>query len=256
MGDRRETRSGEVAALSLGLDLGLSLIDTAEMYGDGEAEAIVGDAIAKRRDEVFLVDKVLPDRASYEGTLRAAESSLRRLRTDRIDLYLLHWRGRHPLADTYRAFERLRTEGKILHFGVSNFDLDDIEESERAPGGRGVAANQILYNLVRRGPERRLLPVCRERSIVAMAYSPLEQARLSFGGALAVVARRHGRTPSQIAIAWTLRDPGVTAIVKATDPEHVRENAAAHEIRLEVEDLAELDRAFPRPESDVPLECL
>lgn len=254
MGADPRRRRGEAAALRLGLDLGMTLVDTAEMYAEGGAEEVVADAIAGRREEVFLVTKVLPQNASREGTLRAAERSLRRLRTDRIDLYLLHWEGAHPLEETFAAFDRLRREGKILHHGVSNFDTADMERAEALPGGAAVASNQVLYNLTRRGIERRLLPWCVERGIVVMAYTPLESGRLARGEALWRVARRRGATPAQVALAWTLRLPGVAAIPKAATAAHVRENAAAADLRLDREDLADLDAAHPAPDRDVPLE--
>ncbi len=256
MGESRRRRGAEVAALRLGLDLGLTLIDTAEMYGSGGAEEVVAEAIEGRRDEVFLVSKVLPQNASRDGTIRAAEASLRRLRTDRIDLYLLHWPGPHPLAGTLEAFRRLVEQGKIGAYGVSNFDLDELERAERLPGGDALQVNQVLYNLTRRGIERRVLPWCEQRGVAIMAYSPFEQARLADRTALREVAGRHGATPYQVALAWTLTRPGVVSIPKATDPGHVRENAAALGIRLDEDDLARLDRDFPPPDEDVPLETL
>jgi len=256
MGESRARRAEEVAALRLGIDLGMTLIDTAEMYAAGGAEEVVGEAIAGRRDDVFLVSKVLPDNASRAGTLRAAERSLERLRTDRIDLYLLHWPGSHPLRGTLAAFERLVEQGKILHYGVSNFDSDELSAAELLPGGPAIGANQVLYNLERRGAERRLFPWCRERDVAIMAYSPLEQGRLSERGALERVAARHGVTPTQVAVAWTLRLPQVVSIPKAGRREHVRQNAAAAEIELTADDLAELDRDYPAPSRDVPLETL
>ena len=254
MGVDSRARRAEAAALRTGIDFGMTLIDTAEMYADGGAEEVVGDAIAGRRDDVFLVTKVLPENASRAGTLQAAERSLRRLRTDRIDLYLLHWESAHPLEETLAAFVRLREEGKVLHYGVSNFDAADMERAAALPGGIGIASNQVLYNLRRRGIERRLLPWCVERGIVVMAYSPFDGGRLSLGGAVESVARRHGATPAQAALAWTLRLPGVVTIPKASSLEHVRENAGAEGIRLSVDDLAELDSAFPAPAGEVPLE--
>ncbi len=256
MGESRARRAREVAALRLGLDLGMTLIDTAEMYADGGAERVVAEAIAGRRDEVFLVSKVLPQNASRLGTPRAAEASLRRLGTDRLDLYLLHWAGPHPLGDTLEAFERLREKGKIRFYGVSNFDLHELEAAERLPGGAGVQANQVLYNLGRRGIERGVLPCCRKREVAVMAYSPFEQARLGERPALRRVARRHGVAPYQVALAWTLRLPELVSIPKASDPEHVRQNAAAGGLALSDEDLALLDGDFPPPERDVPLETL
>jgi diketogulonate reductase-like aldo/keto reductase len=223
------------------------LIDTAEMYGDGGAEEVVAAAIAGRRDSVYLVSKVLPQNASREGTLRAAEGSLRRLRTDWIDLYLLHWEGNHPLEETYAAFERLVEQGKIRRYGLSNFDLPELARSETLRGGAGVVANQILYNLTRRGVEPGLLPWCAEHGMLVMAYSPLEQGRLGSQQALDALARRHGCTPQQIALAWTIRNDGVMAIPKAAGADHVRQNAAAADLTLTREDLDALDAAFPRP---------
>ncbi len=254
MGEDPRRRADEVAALSLGLDLGMNLIDTAEMYADGGAEKITAEAIQGRRDEVVLVSKVLPQNASLAGTLRAAEASLERLRTDRIDLYLLHWSGSHPLEGTLEAFERLVEQGKILHYGVSNFDPTEMERAEELPGGSAIASNQVLYSIEKRGIEFRLLPWCREKKIAVMAYCPLVKGRLCADQTLEAVAGRHGRTPYQIALAWTLRDGGVVAVPKASNPDHVRENAAVGKIRLTPEDLAELDGAFPPPSKEVPLD--
>ncbi len=251
MGESPASRKAEIAALRLGLDLGLYMIDTAEMYADGGAEEVVAEAIEGRRDEVFLVSKVLPDNASREGTVRAAEAGLRRLRTDRLDLYLLHWPGSHPLADTYEAFERLVEAGKIRHFGVSNFDVSDMEHSETLAAGARVTANQVLYNLGRRGIEDRLVPWCRGREIPIMAYTPLEPAP---NRALNEVAARHGVSTQRIALAWTIREPGVVTIPKASRPEHVRDNAAAADIRLTARDLEQLDAAYPAPPPGHPLE--
>ncbi len=256
MGEKRSARRGEVAALRLGLDLGMTLIDTAEMYADGGTEEVVGEAIRGRRDRVFLVSKVLPKNATLKGTVRAAERSLRRLGTDRIDLYLLHWEGSHPLAETLEAFTLLREAGKIVHYGLSNFDLDLMEEAESLPGGAAVAADQVLYHLGKRAPEGRLLPWCAERGVVLMAYSPLAQGRLLTRRALARVARRHGATPARVALAWTLRQPGVVSIPKASNPAHLRDNAAAVDLKLTPEDLAELEAAFPPPPPDEPLAML
>lgn len=244
MGEDRGRQAEEVAALRLGLDLGLTLIDTAEMYAEGGAEAVVAEAIAGRRDEAFLVSKVYPHNATRRGTARACEASLRRLRTDRLDLYLLHWRGAAPLAETVEAMERLRAAGHILRWGVSNLDVADMEEL----AADACATDQVLYNLEHRGVEFDLLPWCRARRMPVMAYSPVGQGgRLLRHPALASVARRHDATPAQVALAWTLRAPGVLAIPKAADPEHVRRNAAAAELALSDEDLAELDAAFPPP---------
>jgi diketogulonate reductase-like aldo/keto reductase len=250
-------RKAERAALELGLDLGLTLIDTAEMYADGAAEELVGEVIAGRRDEVYLVSKVLPTNASHAGTIAACERSLRRLATDRIDLYLLHWRGSTPLAETVEAFHELVEAGKIRYWGVSNFDVPDIEELFGVPEGQHVQIDQVLYNLTRRGIEMDLLPWCRARGIPVMAYSPIEQGRLLRDNpALSSVAERHGATPAQIALAWVLRLDGVNAIPKAGTPAHVEENRAALDLRLTGEDLAELDDAFPPPEEEQPLEML
>jgi len=250
MGESAATRGDEIDALRCGLDLGLTLIDTAEMYGDGGAETVVGQAIAGRRDEVLLVTKVMPDNASRRGTLRAAERSLKRLGTDHIDLYLLHWPGPHPLEQTFAAFEKLVEQGKILNYGVSNFDLKAMQGAASLPGGANIATNQILYNLTRRGIENRLLPWCHEQGVTVMAYSPFEQGMLPSSRALETIAERHACTPHQIALAWTLREPGTVAIPKAANLDHVRQNAAAASIRLDEQELAELDRAFPRPKVD------
>ncbi|WP_243338436.1 aldo/keto reductase [Anaeromyxobacter soli] len=257
MAEDPSLRATERAALELGLDLGLTLIDTAELYADGRAEELVGEVIAGRRDEVFLVSKVLPTNASRAGTIAACERSLRRLGTDRIDLYLLHWRGAFPLEETVLAFQELVEAGKIRHWGVSNLDVPDLEELSGVPGGSQVQADQVLYNLSRRGIELGLLPWCRARGIPVMAYSPYEQGRLlRDDAALAAVAERHGATPAQIALAWILRLDGVNAIPKAGTPAHVEENRAALDLRLTREDLAELDGAFPPPEEERPLEVL
>jgi diketogulonate reductase-like aldo/keto reductase len=255
MGEAAARRKDEIDALRLGLDLGMRLVDTAEMYGDGGAEEIVAEALDGRRDGVFLVSKVLPHHASYDGTIGACEASLRRLRTDRLDLYLLHWPGSHPLERTVEAFRRLRADGKILHWGVSNFDVDEMEALV-AIDAAGCSANQVLYNLERRGIERRLFPWCAARGIPVMAYSPLEQGRLRRAPALKRVADRHDASCEQIALAWTLRLEEVVAIPKAARPEHVRANVRAGDLILTEEDLEEIDRAYPAPERDVPLESL
>lgn len=256
IGERPAARSAEIAALRAGLDLGLSLIDTAEMYGDGAAESLVAEALAGRRDEAFIVSKVYPHNASARGAVAACERSLRRLRTDRIDLYLLHWRGSVPLSETVSAFERLQQDGKIRHWGVSNLDLADMRELWSVPGGSAVATNQLLYNLTRRGIEWDLLPWLRERGVPTMAYSPIEQARLLAEPGLQEFARRHGIKPAQAALAWLLRHDDVIAIPKASSPERVRENAGALELQLEPTRLAELDRLFSPPDGPTPLEML
>lgn len=254
MGEDAEARAAEVTALKLGLDLGMTLIDTAEMYGKGRAEEIVGEAIKGRRDKVFLVSKVLPEHASRESTVKRCEWSLQRLRTDWIDLYLLHWRGPHPLSETFEAFERLVEAGKIRHYGVSNFDLEDLRKLERVPNGSNGVTNQVMYSLARRGIEWSLLPWCAKNAIAVMAYSPLDQGGLVGNPALAAVAKRHKATPEAVAIAWTMREPFLVSIPKAVNPEHVQANAKALEIKLTDTDLAELDEAFPAPEGAVPLD--
>ncbi|MCW2236864.1 aldo/keto reductase [Azospirillum canadense] len=256
MGEDGREHTREVDALKLGLDLGMTLIDTAEMYADGGAEEVVADAIAGRRDEVFLVSKVLPQNASRRGTIAACERSLKRLRTDRIELYLLHWRGSPDFAETVEAFEALMRDGKIGQWGVSNLDLADMQELADVPGGAGVQTNQLLYNLTRRGIEHDLKPWLRQRGIPIMAYSPIEQGRMLRHAELRRVAERHGVTPAQVALAWLLRQDGVIPIPKASSPQHVRENRAALDLTLTAEDLADLDRAFPPPRGPRPLEML
>ncbi len=257
MGEKGGRRSDEAAALRLGIELGMTLLDTAEMYADGGAEEVVADAIAGQRDRVFVVSKVYPQNATSAGTAAACERSLRRLRTDRLDLYLLHWRGSTPLAETVAALERLRQEGKIRHWGVSNLDTDEMAELVALPGGAGCATDQVLYNLEARGPELDLLPWCAGRGMPAMAYSPVGQGGgLLTHPALREVAGRHDATPAQVAIAWTLRLSHVLSIPKASDLAHVRENAAAAAIRLTEDDLATLDAAFPPPRSKQPLQML
>jgi diketogulonate reductase-like aldo/keto reductase len=256
MAERPERRAQEIDALRWGLDLGMTLIDTAEMYAGGGAEALVAEAVAGRRSEVFLVSKVLPNHATRRGTVDACEASLGRLKTDRLDLYLLHWRGTTPLDETLEAFAALRTAGKIRHWGVSNFDIDDMAELAATPGGGDVATDQVLYNLTRRGIEFDLLPWCQERKLPVMAYSPIEQGRLAGNDAVRRVAKRQDATPAQVALAWVLRQNGVIAIPKAASFEHVRENRGALEIRLSAADLDELDEAFPPPTEPVPLEMI
>jgi len=255
MGESERSRAAEVAALRLGLDLGMTLVDTAEMYADGGAEEVVREAIEGRRDAVYLVSKVLPSNASRAGTIAACEASLRRLGTDRIDLYLLHWRGRERLEETVAAFEWLKAQGKVLDWGVSNFDVGDMEDLAAA-GGRGVAANQVLYNLSSRGADFDLLPVLSERGIPLMAYSPVGQGDLVADPRLDAVAKRHGVTRAQVALAWTLRHPNVISIPKAAGAAHVRDNRAALDIVLTDADLADFDAAFPPPRRKVPLEMI
>ena len=257
IGEKPSRRGDEVAALRLGLDLGMSLIDTAEMYANGGAEEVVREAIAGRRNEVFIVSKVLPTtHASRLGVATACALSLRRLGTDRIDLYLLHWRGGTPLIETVAAFEELKAAGKIRHWGVSNFDTSDMDELAGISDGKYAQTNQVLYNLRRRGIEYGLLPWCRERGIPVMAYSPLEQGVLSKDGRLAKIAERYGASRSQIALAWVLHQQSVIAIPKASQRYHVWENRAAHDIRLIPGDLQDLDRAFPSPTAKRTLDVL
>jgi diketogulonate reductase-like aldo/keto reductase len=256
MGDHAGKRKEEIAALRLGLELGMTLIDTAEMYGSGRAELLVGDAIKGQRDAVFLVSKVLPSNASRKGVARACEASLKRLKTDRIDLYLLHWASSHPLEETIRAFEALHVEGKIRAWGVSNFDLGEMEQTFAISGGGACVADQVLYNLTRRGIEYELMPWCQKQTVAIMAYSPVEQGRLLTHPALTSIAQRRGATPAQVALAWVLRHDGVVAIPKAASREHVRENRGALDLELTEQDLAELDRAFPPPTGPVPLDML
>ncbi|MER9421885.1 aldo/keto reductase [Mesorhizobium sp. M0317] len=256
MGEDSRRRAGEVNALKLGLDLGMTLIDTAEMYASGGAEEVVAEAIAGRRDELFLVSKVLPSNASRTGVARACENSLKRLRTDRIDLYLLHWPGSVPLGETVDAFEALKKAGKIRHWGVSNFGTDEMEELTGLSSGDHVQTNQVLYNLSRRGPEFDLAPWSRQRGIPLMAYSPVEQGALARNSRLETIAARHNATAAQIALAWVMAQPGVIAIPKASSQEHVRQNFAALDIELTAEDLAELDRAFPPPTRKRGLEMI
>jgi diketogulonate reductase-like aldo/keto reductase len=256
MGENASSRRDEVAALQLGLELGLRLIDTAEMYGDGGAEDVVAEVIAGRHEDVFVVSKVYPHNASYAGTMAACERSLKRLRIDVLDLYLLHWPGEHPLEDTLRAFATLAEQGKIRQYGLSNFDLGELQRAETLPGGARIAANQVLYNVERRGIERKLLPWCASKRVAIMAYSPLEQGRLRPNDGLRRVAERHNVSPIQVALAWTLRHDNLVSIPKATRKAHVLANAKAADIVLTEEDLADIDRAFPPPRRDVPLETL
>ena len=259
MGDDPRRSEEEVAALGLGLDLGMNHIDTAEMYGEGGAEEVAGEAIAGRREGVFVVTKVYPHNATRRGTVAACERSLRRLKTDYIDLYLLHWRGDVSLSETFEAFQSLKESGKIRDYGVSNFDVADMEESFALPGGDEIANNQVLYNLAHRGIEFDLIPWCRARRIPITAYSPMghnatEQKHILGNRAVKAVALRHGVTPAQVALAWLMREPDVIAIPKAVNPEHVRENRAAHDLKLTTRDLEELDQAFPPPARKMPLD--
>ncbi len=256
MGEQKKRRAHEVAALKLGLDLGMTLIDTAEMYGDGGAEEVVGEAVAGRRDEVFLVSKVLPHHATRRGTITACHSTLKRLGVEQLDLYLLHWREDVPLDETLEAFDTLNRSGEIRYWGVSNFDTSDMKELIALPPGGAVAANQVLYNLSRRGIEFDLLPWCRERQIPIMAYSPIDQGRLLERPVVARIAKTHHATPAQVALAWVLRHEDVVAIPKGAHLDHVRQNRAALDIHLTPEDLAEIDRDLPPSRKKIPLEML
>jgi diketogulonate reductase-like aldo/keto reductase len=253
MGERAGSAKDEAVVLQRGIDLGMTLIDTAEMYGNGGAESVVGAAIRGRRDDVYLVSKVLPNNASRKGTIAACEASLKRLGTDRIDLYLLHWRGSYPLVDTLAAFQDLRRAGKIGAFGVSNFDPTDMQEWLALPGAEETVADQVQYSIDTRGIDFDLLPWCQRMSIAVMAYCPLAQGAIPPGGALQRVAARHQATSAQIMLAWCLRQPNVIAVPKTSNVQRVAENAKAADIELTAEDLAELDRDFPAPKRAQPL---
>jgi diketogulonate reductase-like aldo/keto reductase len=254
MGENGIRRKEEVEALRFGIDLGMTLIDTAEMYGEGDAEEIVGEAIAPNRDQIFLVSKVYPHNATRRGTIAACERSLKRLKTDRLDLYLLHWRGSTPLAETIEAFQELRQVGKIRDFGVSNFDRDDMEEVRSLDQGL-TTTNQVLYNLSRRGIEWDLLPWCHEQNVAVMAYSPLEQGRMLNDSSLQAIAKRHNASAAQVAIAWLLHQ-GVVVIPKSSNRDRIQENYAALDLKLTDADLTELNQAFPPPQKAKPLEVL
>ncbi|TQN43541.1 diketogulonate reductase-like aldo/keto reductase [Blastococcus colisei] len=256
MGEQSARRATEVAALRTGIESGLILIDTAEMYGDGAAEELVSEAIAGRRDSVYLVSKVVPSHATRRGTVEACQASLRRLGTDYLDMYLLHWRGRVPLAETVAGFEELQQAGLIGGWGVSNLDAPDLDELASVPGGARVQTDQVLYNLARRGLEYDLLPRCREAGMPLMAYSPVDHGRLLEHPAVRDMAGAKGVTPAQLALAWVLRLPEFFAVVKASTPARVMENRAAMEISFSPAELEQLDRMFPPPSSKVPLEML
>jgi diketogulonate reductase-like aldo/keto reductase len=255
IGEDRRQRPAELAALQAGVELGMTLIDTAEMYGDGGSEQLVADAIAGRREHIYLVSKILPENASRRGTIAACEQSLKRLRTDYLDLYLLHWRGSIPLAETLDAFAELHERGLIRHYGVSNFDRADMAEAVSLRSGAAVATNQVLYNLEQRGIEWDLLPWCRERGMPVMAYSPLgsNSRKLRTHPVLKKLAARLGVSPARIALAWLLRQPDVIVIPKAASEEHVRDNHAALDLALSADDVSELDRTFPPPTRGTPL---
>lgn len=255
MGERRDLRAAEIAALRTGVEQGMTLIDTAEMYGEGAAEMVIGEALGAIRDELFLVSKAYPQNASRGRLAAACEASLKRLGTDRLDLYLLHWRGSVPLGETVEAMESLKNAGKIRYWGVSNLDTDDMEELIAA-GGSACVTDQILYNLTRRGPEHDLLPWLANHSMPVMAYSPVEQGRLVADRTLTEIAESIGALPAQVALAWTMRHDKLVAIPKAGNVEHVRENRAAADLVMTQEVLAQLDAAFPRPSSRAPLEML
>lgn len=255
MGEDARLRRQEIAALRNGVELGMTLIDTAEMYGDGATETLVGEALAGLRERVFLVSKVYPHNAGRSRIERACEASLRRLKTDFLDLYLLHWRGSVPLAETVEGMEALIKAGKIRRWGVSNLDREDMEQLFRE-GGQACATNQVLYNITERGAEFDLLPQLAQRHIPTMAYSPVGQGRLPNSPALASVAKRHGVTPFQVALAWVLRDPMVIAIPKAGAPAHVEANRRALDLQLTEADLAAIDEDFPPPKRKVPLAML
>lgn len=256
IGDDRNTRAEEIATLRTGLDMGLRLIDTAEMYGEGLSESLIGEALAGRRDDAFLVSKVYPHNASRKGTVAACERSLRRLGTDRLDLYLLHWRGDVPFEETIEAFLTLQRAGKIRHFGVSNLDLADMEEFWEVPGGDATTVNQLLYNLSRRGIEYDLLPWMRERNVPVMAYSPIEQARLLRNPGLQSFAQQHGMTSAQAALAWLLTFDDIIAIPKTGHRDRLRENLRALDMTLTPEQLSKLDKLFPPPRHAQPLAML
>ena len=253
MGEKVSQKQAEIDALKLGIDLGMTLIDTAEMYGEGGAEKVVAKAIAGRRKEIYLVSKFYPYNGSYDGVIAACDRSLSRLKTNYLDLYLLHWRGSIPLSETLKGLQYLKQAGKILDYGVSNFDTDDMEEAESLPGGKEIIANQVLYNLKRRGIEWDLLPWCKERNIAIMAYSPVEQRAFVSDSKLKAIAQKHNATSTQIALSWLLHQNDVISIPKATNPTHVRENRAALEIKLTEEDLQAIDRAFKPPNRKISL---
>jgi len=255
MGERARDRAREVAALRLGIELGMTLVDTAEMYAEGGAEEVVGEAIAGRREDVFLVSKVYPHHASRRGAIDACAQSLHRLATDQLDLYLLHWRGSIPLAQTVAAFEALRGDGRIRAWGVSNFDRADMEELLRLPGGEHCVANQVLYHLDCRGIEWDLLPFCRQQGIAIMAYSPLDEGRLVAHPRLKALAARAGASAAQLALAW-LRAQNVAVIAKASSAAHVQDNRRAQDVPLGAALRAELERAFPPPTGPTPLRMI
>jgi diketogulonate reductase-like aldo/keto reductase len=253
MGERADRKKDEIAAIQLAIDLGMTLIDTAEMYGEGGAEKVIAEAIAGRRDKLFIVSKIYPHNASRNNAPVACERSLRRLKVDTIDLYLLHWRGRPPLAETMEAFQKLKAEGKIRLYGVSNLDTGDMQELWNVPGGSLAQVNQVYYNPAQRGIEFDLLPWLRERRVPIMAYSPVDQARLAGDRTLAEIGKRHNVTAAQVALAWGLSRRDSIVIPKAVRPEHLRQNRAAADLALTPEDMADIDRAFPPPKKKTAL---
>ena len=256
MAETASRRGQEIEALRVGVGLGMTLIDTAEMYGEGAAEELIAEALHEQRERLFLVSKVYPHNANRVGVVQACERSLRRLKADRLDLYLLHWRGSVPLEETVAGFEELRRSGKIRQWGVSNFDVDDMQELLEIRGGENCVTNQVLYNVTRRGPEFDLIPWMAEHRMPLMAYSPIEQGRLPRGGVLQKIGQKQGASAFQIALAWLLQKPDVIAIPKASSPDHVRDNHRALEIRLDPEDLEAIDAEFPPPERKRPLEMI
>ena len=253
MGIGDSDEAAQLRALQAGIAQGMTLIDTAEMYGDGRSEQLVARAIAGQRDKVFIVSKVLPQNASRLGTIKACEASLKRLKTDVLDLYLLHWRGSYPLPETFAAFEELRAAGKIRHYGVSNFDIDDMEELDKAVPNNSNAANQVMYNLTDRGIEWDLYPKCHKDKIAVMAYCPLGQGRLINNPGIEPIAKKHNATNAAIALAFTVRLPGVISIPKSSHEKRILENAVAADLALDEEDLAKLNQIFPAPRKKCPL---
>lgn len=256
MGDVPAKRREEIRALRRGIELGMNIIDTAELYGDGRSETLVGEAIREIREKVFLISKVLPSHAHKQGTIKACENSLKRLGTDYLDLYLLHWQGPYPFEETVEAMLELQKSGKINSWGISNMDVAEMEAFFRISGGSTCAANEILYNLTRRGAEFNLLPWCRQKQVAVIAYSPIEQGRLLNHPVLTEISRRHEATPAQIALAWVLRQPNVIAIPKAGTVKHIEENFKSLSLRLTPEDLNKLDSAFPGPTRKQELEMI
>lgn len=247
----RDERSAAIAAIRAAVEAGAGHIDTAEMYGNGEVERIVGDALEGCRHDAFLVSKVLPHNASRRGTIEACEASLKRLRTDHLDAYLLHWSGSHPLEETIAAFDELRRDGKIRAWGVSNFDDDELDDARRIAGDEAIACNQVLYHTEERAIEHALIPWCRRHDVAVVAYSPFGSGRFpppsSDGGrALASIGEEHGATPRQVALAFLLREPGTFVIPKTSSVAHLHENLGAAELRLSEEEVAKLDDVFPR----------